>query len=66
MDVQTIIKGWKNKQFGMSLPVSLLPQNPAGEIRLSDEDLLGTQSEPITTSPLCMPSFDANCPVGLD
>jgi mersacidin/lichenicidin family type 2 lantibiotic len=44
MNPEQIVRSWKNEDYRLSLSVdeqALLPENPAGLIELSDEDLLG-------------------------
>lgn len=58
MNQQDTIRSWKDEEFRMSLTTSqqmLLPDNPAGSLKLSEEDLLGEDSSQADTpSPLCM------------
>lgn len=71
MDRNTIIRAWKDPEFRNSLSVeelALLPENPAGMIALSDEQLREVNGMgPVqTTAITCtMPSWfhwDACCP----
>ena len=42
MDVATIIRGWKDREFRLSLTEeerAQLPENPAGLLELDDKDL---------------------------
>src|SRR5262249_54702668 len=66
MNAQVVIRIWKDEDFRASLAPgqeSLMPQNPANHIMLLDSDLLGG-SEPITTSPWCMPTTTTIGPLG--
>lgn len=65
MNQQEIIRSWKDEEFRMSLSAgqqTLLPENPAGNLKLSDEDVLGgSLPEPTTPSPLCV-TVPTPCP----
>jgi len=62
MDTETIIRSWKEDGFRMTLAAhTTLPQNPAGEIKLADEELTGRELTPITTSPWCIPTPPLAC-----
>jgi mersacidin/lichenicidin family type 2 lantibiotic len=39
-----IIRAWKDEAFRANLGETLLPENPAGQIELSDESLSGVQA----------------------
>jgi len=44
MTIEQIVYGWKNEEYRLSLSSdeqALLPENPAGLIELSDEELHG-------------------------
>ena len=45
MNPDQIVRSWKNEDYRLSLSVdeqALLPENPAGLIELSDDELLGS------------------------
>ena len=59
MDLQDVIRGWKDEEFRMSLgsdKQGLLPENPAGSIELGREQLGQDDSYWLSDgSPLCIP-----------
>lgn len=62
MDVQTIIRSWKDEDFRNILSAKTplpdntpLPEDPAGDNELSDEDLEDVAGGGTTDSPLCGP-----------
>jgi mersacidin/lichenicidin family type 2 lantibiotic len=60
MKQQDIIRAWKDEAYRNSLSAeerALLPENPAGSIDLSDEDLQGITGGKGGTNPL----FTAGC-----
>ena len=69
-----IIRAWKDEEFRHSLSAAeqaSLPQNPAGCIELSDEELLGVtggqdvfEKEPMWTTRTCN-WFSIGCCVGM-
>ena len=57
MDVQTIIRSWKDEDFRKTLSAKAPlpePEDPAGDNELSDDDLEDVAGG-VDTSPLCVP-----------
>jgi mersacidin/lichenicidin family type 2 lantibiotic len=57
MDVQTIIRSWKDEDFRKTLSAKAPlpePEDPAGDNELSDDDLEDVAGGGGDTSPLCM------------
>jgi mersacidin/lichenicidin family type 2 lantibiotic len=56
LNVQEIIRAWKDKQFRESLSEeqrSQLPANPAGLVEIDDAQLVQVAGGRLTGSPLC-------------
>jgi mersacidin/lichenicidin family type 2 lantibiotic len=52
MSIENIIRAWKDEDFRATLSAAqrkLLPENPAGDIQLSDSDLRGVVGGTTTT-----------------
>jgi mersacidin/lichenicidin family type 2 lantibiotic len=64
MSIENIIRAWKDEDFRATLSAAqrkLLPENPAGDIQLSDADLRGIVGG---AGAAAAEHTDAGCPKG--